>query len=188
MKETLFLVADPANHRSRQSHHGVPQQWPVVREVRPKFPRQISGFIVHQDQLFQLVLTPVYAGSGRGAVLINVLVAGYTVNHLVAQELKESTGASEFVFFSRGRVFASTLNDRATAVLSARALRAGRIDLVSDGVSEYVALGRELIDLAASRSARWAFFARSKTRGKASTRYAAISCCSGSSPCRSACG
>jgi len=48
------------------------------------------------------VLTPVYAGSGRGAVLINVLVAGYTVNHLVAQELKESTGASEFVFFSRG--------------------------------------------------------------------------------------
>ena len=152
LKETaFFLVADPEGKTiaslDNRTPAAVPQQWPVVREVRPKFPRQVSGFIVHQGQLFQLVLTPVYAGSGRGAVLINVLVAGYTVNHLVAQELKESTGASEFVFFSRERVFASTLNDRATAVLSAQAPGAGSIDLVSDGVSEYVALVRELIDL-----------------------------------------
>ncbi|MDP2997954.1 MAG: ATP-binding protein [Bryobacterales bacterium] len=151
LKETaFFLVADSEGKTiaslDNRTPAAVPQQWPVVRDVRPKFPRQVAGFIVHQGQLFQLVLTPVYAGSGRGAVLINVLVAGYTVNHLVAQELKESTGASEFVFFSRERVFASTLNDRATAVLSARAPRAGRVDLVSDGVSEYVALVRELID------------------------------------------
>jgi len=152
LKESaFFLVADLEGKTiaslDNRTPAAVPQQWPVVREVRSKFPRQVAGFIVHQGQLFQLVLTPVYAGSGRGAVLINVLVTGYTVNHLVAQELKESTGASEFVFFSHERVFASTLNDRATAVLSARAPGAGSIDLVSDGVSEYIALVRELIDL-----------------------------------------
>ncbi len=152
LKETaFFLVADPEGHTitslDNRTPAAVPKDWPVVREVRPKFPKQVAGFIIHQGQLFQLVLTPVYVDSGRGPALINVLVAGYTVNHLVAQDLKESTSASEFVFYSAGRVFASTLNDRATAVLSAKAPAAGSIDLVSDGVSEYVALVRDLIDL-----------------------------------------
>jgi signal transduction histidine kinase len=152
LKETaFFLVADPEGRMiaslDNRTPTAVPQEWPVVPAVRSRFPRQLAGFLVHQQQLFQLVLTPVYADTGRGPVLINVLVAGYTVNHLVAQDLKESTGGSEFLFFAPGRVFASTLNDRATAVLSAQTTRTGRIGLVDDGVTEYVTLARDLIDL-----------------------------------------
>ncbi len=152
LKETaFFLVADPEGRMiaslDNRTSTAVPQDWPVVPAVRSRFPRQLAGFLVHQQQLFQLVLTPVYADSGRGPALISVLVAGYTVNHLVAQDLKESTGGSEFLFFAPGRVFASTLNDRATAVLSAQPTRTGRIGLVDDGVTEYVTLARDLIDL-----------------------------------------
>ena len=163
LKETaFFLVADPEGRMiaslDNRTPTAIPQRWPVVREVRSKFPRQVAGFIVYHDQLFQLVLTPVYVESGRGPALINVLVAGYTVNHLVAQELKESTGGSEFVFLSPGRVFASTLNDRATAVLSASLSGAGGVDLVSDGVSEYAASVRDLIDLGGKPVGRLGIF------------------------------
>ncbi len=152
LKETaFFLVADPEGRTiaslDNPTPAAVPQNWPVVREVRSKFPRQVAGFLVYQNQLFQLVLTPVYADSGHGPVLINVLVAGYTVNHLVAQDLRDSTGGSEFLFFAPGRVFASTINDRATAVLSAQSTSAGTIELVDDGVAEYITLARDLIDL-----------------------------------------
>ena len=40
------------------------------------------------------VITPVYVDGASGQQLINVLVSGYVVNHLVAQRLKESTGGS----------------------------------------------------------------------------------------------
>lgn len=163
LKETaFFLVADPRGATiaslDNRTPAAVPREWPVVVQVAAKFPRQVSGFIVHQGQLFQLVLTPVYANTGRPARLVNVLVAGYTVNHLVAQELKESTGGSEFVFFSGERVFASTLNDRATAALAGHVPAAGNIDLASDGVSEYVALARDLVDLGGQPVGRLGIF------------------------------
>ena len=47
-----------------------------------------------------------------------MLVAGYHVDALVAQELKEATH-SEFLFLTPGRVIASTLNPRATAAVVA---------------------------------------------------------------------
>ena len=49
----------------------------------------------------------------HGQALLNVLVAGYHVDALVAQQLKERTN-SEFLFLTPGSVIASTLNPRAT--------------------------------------------------------------------------
>ncbi len=163
LKETaFFLVSDPEGRvvasldNATPAH--TPAQWPVVRRIRARFPAQVSGFFVHEKQLFQLVLTPVYVDSGAGPALINVLVAGYTVNHLVAQRLKDSTGGSEFLFLSPGQVFASTLNDRATAQL-ARNARGGPVPgLVSDGVSEYATLLRDLIDVEGKPVGRLAIF------------------------------
>jgi signal transduction histidine kinase len=152
IRETAFFgVADPEGRliaalenrgTSRQ-----PGEWPLVRTIRASFPRQSAGFAVRNDQLYQVIFTPVYVDSVRGPALINVLVAGFAVNHLVAQRLKESTGGSDFVFLSGDRIFASTLNERATAALASQAGKAGGEALISDGVSEYVPLARELIDV-----------------------------------------
>jgi signal transduction histidine kinase len=117
---------------------------PAVRTAAPKFPRQVSGFLFDGGELYQLYITPVYVESTGGPVLFNVLVAGYRVDALVAQQLKESTGGSEFLFLTPGRVVASTLNPRATAAvvrgLAARAMG----DRLSDGVVEYARLATPL--------------------------------------------
>ncbi|MEZ5352877.1 MAG: hypothetical protein R2762_09595 [Bryobacteraceae bacterium] len=104
-------------------------------------------FYVLNGQLYQLVLTPVYLDDARGASLSKVLVTGFVVNPLVALRLRESTGDSEFLFLSESRVFASTLNDRATGVLREKLAVGGVSDLVSDGVTEYAVSRSDLIDL-----------------------------------------
>jgi signal transduction histidine kinase len=112
--------------------------------------QQATGFMVKDGNLYQVAVTPVYVQSGRGLALLNVLVAGYQVDHLVAQSLKESTGGSEFLFLSGGRVIASTLNPRATSEL-ARAVAArdaGRnTGPISDGVTAYAPLHTSLTDI-----------------------------------------
>ena len=151
LKESAFFqVTNPAGEiiasLDDRSPSATPPSWPVVAAVRQQFPKQVTGFFVDKDRLFQLVLTPVYVDSTRGRDLLVVLVAGYPVNHLVAQRLKESTGGSEFLFHSGDRVYASTLNDRATkALLGAQTGADG--GLVSDGVVEYSPLLRDLVDL-----------------------------------------
>jgi signal transduction histidine kinase len=105
--------------------------------------------MLKEGRLYQVAVTPVYVQSGRGLGLLDVLVAGYNVDHLVAQRLKESTGGSEFLFLSSGRVIASTLNPRATGELAkAIASGAGRtIHRISDGVTEYAPLVTPLQDI-----------------------------------------
>ena len=121
--------------------------WPVVREAAAGFPNQASGFLLRHGELFQTVITPVYVDSPRGPALINVLVTGYVVNHLVAARLKELTGGSDFLFLTPGRVVASTLNERATAVLARKLEGGATADLTSDGVAEYMPQVRDLIDV-----------------------------------------
>jgi signal transduction histidine kinase len=77
------------------------------------------------------------------------LVAGFKVDPLVAQRLKEATGGSEFLFLSQGRVIASTLKPRATSELT-RAIAsrgAAKLSTISDGVMEYAPLRTELKDI-----------------------------------------
>jgi signal transduction histidine kinase len=143
-QHAVFLVAAPEG-RIVASLGGFPvvepgRPWSVVRAAQRKFPEQAFGFLVEERRLFQTVVTPVYVGSPRGLVLLNVLVAGYEVGGVLVQQLKESTGGSEFLFLSRGQALASTLNPRATAeiVRQAAAWQAG--ERISDGVIEYAPL------------------------------------------------
>jgi signal transduction histidine kinase len=150
LKETaFFVVADPEGDTvaslDTSSPVNIPARWPMVRTARSRFPKQASGFSVIDGSLYQLVLTPVYVDASQGSSLISVLVTGYVVDHSVAQRLKQATGGSEFLFAAPGRVFASTLNKRATEVLLERLEH--RSDLISDGVSEYYPVRRDLIDI-----------------------------------------
>ena len=155
LKETaLFVVADPDGRTvvplDSALPIALPKNWPMIPAVRDRFPKQASGFSVMNGQLFQLVLTPVYIDASQGSALAKVLVTGYLVNHLVAQRLKEATGGaqgSEFLFLSGSQIFASTLNDRATGVLRQELSLQNLPERISDGVTEYAFVRRDLIDL-----------------------------------------
>ncbi len=81
----------------------------AVKEANPVFPHQAIGFVVHNGQLFQIVVTPVYVAAATGSALLNVLVAGVVVDQEMVRDLKQATGGSDFVFLSQGKVIASTL-------------------------------------------------------------------------------
>ena len=111
---------------------------------------QANGFMLKEGNLYQVAITPVYVQSGSGMALLDVLVAGYQVDHLVAQSLKDSTGGSEFLFLAGGRVIASTLNPRATNELARVVAARGpgqKLSRVSDGVTEFAPLEAPLTDI-----------------------------------------
>ncbi len=121
----------------------------IFRAAATRFPRQAPGFYLQDGELFHISVTPVYVDSGPGQQrLANVLVAGYRVDALVAQKLKEATG-SEFLFLQPGgATVASTLNPRATAAVTKNLVGARDTQLVSDGVSRYAQLETPLPDIA----------------------------------------
>ncbi len=108
----LFLVAEPRG-AVLAAVGGVPgleiRDMPAVIEAASRFPQQATGFLVQHGRLFQIVVTPVYVAATQGSALLDVLVAGVLVDEEMAQELKDATGGSEFIFLSEGRVIASTL-------------------------------------------------------------------------------
>jgi len=114
---------------------------PMVRAARPQFPKQASGFVQKGDELFQVVVTPVYVQSPAGPVLLNALVAGYRVDAGVAERLKHSTGGSEYVFVSRNRVVTSTLSPQATAAISPELFKN------STEFTDYLAVPTPLLDI-----------------------------------------
>src|SRR5260370_1982961 len=116
---------------------------PMVRVARARFPKQASGFVQKGDELFQVVVTPVYVQSAGGSALLDVLVAGYKVDEGVAQRLKNSTGGSEDVFVSNGSVITSTLESGATAAITPALLQ----NPAAPQVSDYFALSRPLLDV-----------------------------------------
>lgn len=153
-ENALFLVTDPRG-RLIASLSGAPESkaWhelEVVRRASRRFPDQTSGFMVKDGELYQVAVTPVYVQSGRGLALLDVLVAGFRVDPLVAKRLKDSTGGSEFLFLSQGRVVASTINARATGELARAVAARGDQPVparISDGVMEYAPLMTPLEDI-----------------------------------------
>jgi signal transduction histidine kinase len=150
-ENAIFVVTEP-NGRVLASLGGRPdveirRETPIVRTASRHFPKQASGFSLQEGHLYQLAVTPVYVQAGPAPALLNVLVAGFVVDHLVAQRLKEATGGSEFLFLAGGRVIASTLNERATAAIAARVAGRRALDRVSDGVIEYAPLMTPLPDM-----------------------------------------
>jgi signal transduction histidine kinase len=150
-ENAVFLVTDPRGRVIASLGGAVApslgRNLEVVRDAAARFPQQVAGFALFDGQLYQMVVTPVYVESGAGPALLNVLVAGFYVDALVAQRLKESTGGSEFLFLAGGRVMASTLNPRATAVLASAVKQRAGITRVSDGVMEYAPLVNPLPDI-----------------------------------------
>ena len=153
-ENALFLVTDPRG-RLIASLSGAPESkaWhelEVVRRASRRFPDQTSGFMVKDGELYQVAVTPVYVQSGRGLALLDVLVAGFRVDPLVAKRLKDSTGGSEFLFLSQGHVVASTINARATGELARAVAARGDQPVparISDGVMEYAPLMTPLEDI-----------------------------------------
>lgn len=148
----IFLVTDPRGKVIASLGGAIPSSLPknmdVVRMAAPQFPKQVSGFFLQDGELYHISVTPVYVESGQGQSLINVLIAGYHVDAVVAQDLKKETGGSEFLFLIPGHVIASTLNPRATDVVVKNLGNPnGR---VSDGVAEYAKFPTPLQDISGS--------------------------------------
>src|SRR6266581_805104 len=146
----IFLVTDPSG-RVIASLGGVTapalrKKLDMVQTAAANFPKQASGFFLQAGELYHLSVTPVYVQSTRGQDLLNVLVAGYRVDALVAQRLKEATN-SEFLFLTPSGVIASTLNPRATGVVMESIARQRGNERVGDGVAEYALYQSELTDI-----------------------------------------
>jgi signal transduction histidine kinase len=125
-EDAFFLVADGQGRvvasLGQPGSFAPNDDLPMVRAARAQFPKQASGFVQKGDELFQVVITPVYVQSPGGLVLLNALVAGYRVDSGVARTLKNSTGGSEYVFVARNRVVTSTLTPAITAAIAPRLL------------------------------------------------------------------
>jgi signal transduction histidine kinase len=123
-QQAFFVVTDPRGRviasLGEQAGTLARGNLAVVRSALPQFPAQATGFAEQNNELFQIVVTPVYVESGGRPALLNVLVAGYKVDDLVAESLKQSTGGSEFLFTAHGRIVTSTLSSAATAALSGK--------------------------------------------------------------------
>jgi signal transduction histidine kinase len=148
----LVIVTDPRGRViARLAAGGLPPtvgELGFVDQVRDRFPAQQSGFGLLEEHLYQFVVTPVYVQSGAGLALINVLVTGFEVTDAVAQQLRLSTG-SDFVFFSAGRLLASTLGGEAGRLLLPLLGRhqAGQPARLSAGELEFIELSEPLTDL-----------------------------------------
>ena len=119
----------------------------MVKQAAIRFPDQSTGFFLQGDDLYQISVTPLYVDSTHGQALQNVLVAGYRVDALVAQQLKQRTN-SEFLVRTPGAVIASTLNPRATGRGAGEYPQDRASEPVSDGVLEYARLDTPLLDIA----------------------------------------
>jgi signal transduction histidine kinase len=142
----LFLVTDPEGKTIASLGGKTDLALPadVVQAAAECFPVQAEGFFAQNGELYHISVTPVYVQSG----LITVLVAGFQVDAVVAQQLKKDTGGSEFLFLPTGSGPAvSTLNPRATAAVNRSIASAHADDLVSDGVSEYAWFRKSLMDI-----------------------------------------
>lgn len=150
-ENAIFVVTEP-NGRVLASLGGTPdtpirKELAIVPAAVKHFPDQVKGFWINEGRLYQVAVTPVYVQSSSELLLLNVLVAGFVVDHLVAASLKEATGGSEFLFLSQGRVIASTMNSRATAAVAAQVANRKSLERVSDGVIEYSPLINPLLDI-----------------------------------------
>jgi len=148
-EDAIFLVTSPRGQviasLGGAERESLMRDLPVVREALPHFPAQASGFLALDGRLYHITITPVYVQTTGGTALIDVLVAGYEVNRGVAQHLKLSTGGSEFVFLSQGRVIAATLPPREAALIPGQ-LSAARHPIRA-GASEYAPLLTPLADI-----------------------------------------
>ncbi|MEO8025712.1 MAG: ATP-binding protein [Bryobacteraceae bacterium] len=145
----LFLVTDPRGGVLAALGRGAvsaKRDVPAVRAAASRFPSQVTGFVVQDGRLYQIVITPVYVAAAHGSALLNVLVAGFGVDADLAKELQAATGGSEFAFSVQGQVIASTLS--ADGVRAVEAEAAGTIrQRLMIGQVEYAQFATPLLDI-----------------------------------------
>ena len=151
----IFLVADPRGKVIASLGGGTDSSLlnntTIVSTAEARFPEQVKGFYLEEGDpcmLYQISITPVYVQAARSQFqeLLDVLVAGYRVDTLAAQKLKEATG-SEFLFLARDSVIASTLSDRATSAVKQSIAKARSAELVTDGAAKYAWSSKPLLDI-----------------------------------------
>jgi signal transduction histidine kinase len=149
-EDAIFLVADPRGKVIASlgglTDSALMGDLPVVRQAASRFPQQASGFLMSGGHLYQIAVTPVYVQAGSEPGLLNVLVAGYTVDDQAAGRLKKATGGSEFLFLSNGSVAASTLTAMADSQIRTHAAARNPVRVDAGGV-EYTMLGTPLLDV-----------------------------------------
>lgn len=149
--DAIFLVTDPRGRvlasLGGKLDDALKQDLPVVREAAAIFPKQASGFMTAGGRLYHIAVTPVYVQASGGLGLLNVLVAGYSVDPDLAASLKESTGGSDFCFLSGGVVVASTLDPAASSSIGAAQAAPGSLQRIEAGGAEYTMLGTPLLDV-----------------------------------------
>jgi len=124
----------------------LPKTLDMVQAAAAQFPKQSAGFYLQNGELYQVSVTPVYVQSTAGQdLLINVLVAGYHVDTLVAKQLKDATN-SEFLFLTPSGIV-STLNPDATRAVVESISRTRGKERVSDGLVEYALFRTPLLDI-----------------------------------------
>ena len=149
-EDAIFLVADPRGFviASLGGLRGATRQvLPVVQAASAHFPKQAAGFMLQDGRLYQIAVTPVYVQSGTGPALLNVLIAGYTVDQRASQSLKEATGGSDFVFLSGGQVIASTLDHAAEKEATALPSPGAGLHQIRIGDKQYSVLASPLLDV-----------------------------------------
>jgi signal transduction histidine kinase len=148
-EDAIFFVTDPRGRviasLGGASEDPLPQELPVVRDASARFPSQVTGFLARGNQLYHITVTPVYVQASQGTALLNVLVAGYAINHAVANRLKAATGGSEFLFLAGDRVVASTISAADSSAFAAR--MAAVPGILRLGASEYAPLITPLSDI-----------------------------------------
>lgn len=144
----IFLVTDPQG-KVIASLGGDPIQnedVDVVRAAAHRFPDQVEGFSVQDGSLYEMVITPVYVQTTNGPGLLNVLVAGFLVDQALAEDLKQRTGASDFVFRAPGARVVSTMPAEKTEAILARYQRASGLQKI-DSPDEVDVLSSALNDI-----------------------------------------
>jgi signal transduction histidine kinase len=145
----LFVVTDPlGNVIASLGGAGVfGNDVPAVREAAPKFPEQSAGFVLQDGRLYELVVTPVYVEMGNGPGLLNVLVAGFPVDRTVADDFRQRTGASDFIFAAGGVPVASTLSAQLSGQIAASYRGGAAFQQVTGPAGDFAVLGSELASI-----------------------------------------
>jgi len=119
-----------------------------LREIRSALAgKEASGFWAQANGALQVVSVPIAIGLDRPE-LMGTLTVGFRLDDALAEQFKRET-QSDIAFAVDGQIKASTLPDRGRL---ASLLNSDRVQTISIGGSEYVALRRPL---APARQQRW---------------------------------
>jgi signal transduction histidine kinase len=145
-----FVVLDPEGHAITSlgapgEEFSLPRM--PMQDIRPRFPRQLAGYLRQDSKLFYIVLTPVYVQTSDQPMLLNVLCAGFRIDNRVASELKRLAPASDVAFLDGKQVFASTLQSRFGALPARALLPASGSDREKIKGEEFISLGEPLNDV-----------------------------------------